>query len=1239
VVEIAPLENESLGAIVARAFPANDILPDDYLFSVSGQRIADENVWNTVVEYGQEIVLYPRAAGGGIGKMLSMAAVMMLASIIPGGLIADCAAWSFFGSSALAMGIGAAISIGGSLLVSWAFGNGQKGAADYSQSYDPTGPKGLAQPGVPVPKGYGMFGWCGNIVSSYVSFAGAKAYINVLVCYGWGKAKSIANVLINKQSISNFSDCSYQTRLGTNDQTAIDGFDSTVNGYPQEIQMLVANGAIVVSGTGTNIQGLQVTVKFPSGLYSVTGDGNYVSCHFIYKIEVSPHGAATWTAPLFPNMDDMSTVATFNTGNTTETWPNWVVIPTDQFAGSGLVYDSNNDSHTAGDAWSSTEDVTVVSITGSTSTTSHTFRGTWQPCDPNTNPVKCNSWHEGYINVENCSLSAIFDTQCVYGLTPGQWDVRVTKIGWFQNAHSINYTDSAVASQVCDGWLWNINELFWSNLSYPNMVLLGIKALATSQLSGSSIQVMATITHDLGEDTTVPTLLSSYETDNPALVAYDLLTNTLYGMGVAPSLIDLPAFAAWAAFNDEDVTNQDGTTVRRHIFNGVFDQSGNAWKALQYIASMSRASILQMGMRYTVVLDAPADPMQLFTVGNMKKDSFSEQWLALDDRCTLIEASFADAERSYRTDLPVSCMSESDMNSGEQPKTTEITLTGCTSRDQAWRWAYFHLMSTKLTLRTISFTAPIEAVCCSRGSVIAVQSDVVQWALGGRVQAGSTLTTLNVDRTDLEFAAASGYTVSVQHPVVERGTATIGYISGLTINMTGQLPAGRILKAVAPDGTEYIVTGYGSTAITLASVIGPAAATALAAGQVLTLYDVNVIENMNVTGITVTPASPAAPGGSAVAVSGSFAAVPCADSAWAYGQSAGSQPAKLFRVVSIKKSGEFSFEIGSAEYNSTIYDEVTPSYGEIVGVPDSTPTIKNLSLTEQYQNGLLTGSTSTAIVAVGWQNGNTGVGAQVQVQAAGGAWSNLGNIQGTGCTFVGYIGTVYTVKAQSLDWNGNLLGTPVTASITVLASTNAPASVTGFACQPSSDALCFTWDAVANADHYEIRYTDNQITPVWSTATVLWSGSGTTWTNPAIDTGMYMIVAVSALASGGLQSVEPAYVLPYPNPPVVTLTQSSANTSSSGSSSSASDGVTITSSGGLTTTAKIWLTITWTWPSGYPTPTGFEVVAFSGSDPTVAANYLFDITTVGASTRSYTVPVTPTSTLATVNAAVRATYA
>ena len=84
-------------------------------------------------------------------------------------------------------------------------------------------------------------------------------------------------------------------------------------------------------------------------------------------------------------------------------------------------------------------------------------------------------------------------------------------------------------ADVCDGWLWNINEIFWSNLSYPNMILVGVKALATSQMNGADIQVMVDIVHDIGSDTVIPPQLAAYEHDNPAIVGFDVLANPTYG--------------------------------------------------------------------------------------------------------------------------------------------------------------------------------------------------------------------------------------------------------------------------------------------------------------------------------------------------------------------------------------------------------------------------------------------------------------------------------------------------------------------------------------------------------------------------------------------------------------------------------------------------------------------------------------------------------------------------------------
>jgi hypothetical protein len=289
----------------------------------------------------------------------------------------------------------------------------------------------------------------------------------------------------------------------------------------------------------------------------------------------------------------------------------------------------------------------------------------------------------------------------------------------------------------------------------------------------------------------------------------------------------------------------------------------------------------------------------------------------------------------------------------------------------------------------------------------------------------------------------------------------------------------------------------------------------LAAGQVVTLYDVNVIEQLAVTAFTPTAA------GGVLTVISNFQAIPTPDCAWAYGQSAGFQPAKLFRITQMKKSGDFNFQINALEYNGAVYTDVTPNYGEIVGVPDGSPAIANLSLTEQFQSGALTGSVDTALVAVGWTNLNTAVGAKVEVQADGGNWNVISNQPGNGCTFVGYIGTTYNVRATAFAWQGNLRGTPLTGSITVVASGNAPGNVSNFVGIVTGSNVTFTWDAASGADHYEIRYAPTATLATWLAAQVLWDGTATTWTT-AVASGPYMIVAVGPSSTGSATSLVPA---------------------------------------------------------------------------------------------------------------------
>ena len=72
-----------------------------------------------------------------------------------------------------------------------------------------------------------------------------------------------------------------------------------------------------------------------------------------------------------------------------------------------------------------------------------------------------------------------------------------------------------------------------------------------------------------------------------------------------------------------------------------------------------------------------------------------------------------------------------------------------------------------------------------------------------------------------------------------------------------------------------------------------------------------------------------------------------------------------------------------------------------------------------------------------------------------------------------------------------------------------------------------------------------------------------------------------------------------------------------------------------------YLYVTWLWPANVPNPTGgFDVIFYTGTDPTNTNNYVFSPADHCEPTdRQFQRPCAPGTSLTGVNAAVRAVYA
>lgn len=312
----------------------------------------------------------------------------------------------------------------------------------------------------------------------------------------------------------------------------------------------------------------------------------------------------------------------------------------------------------------------------------------------------------------------------VRDLTPARYEVRArcTK----KDGTSIRYANKVQ---------WQgVTQVIYDDFEYPGKALIGIKALATDQLSGNDPSMTCLVTRKNVNVWNPAT--KHYEerpADNPAWATYDILHHCLKiddteggfeyeADGVRKENIDYYAFKAWAA----------ACANAGMAFNYLYDSAMSVWDAKDYPCRVGRGAILLMGTKFSCVYDYAGTPVQLFTVANMKKDSFKEEFQARDQRANAVEISFMNKDKNYERD--VLTVYGDDYDTAERNvQPVQIELMGCTSLKQAYAFGRYKLRSNKYEIRTVSFDAFVDAIACTIGDVILVQTDNTTWGTGGRI--------------------------------------------------------------------------------------------------------------------------------------------------------------------------------------------------------------------------------------------------------------------------------------------------------------------------------------------------------------------------------------------------------------------------------------------------------------------------------------------------------------------------
>ena len=396
----------------------------------------------------------------------------------------------------------------------------------------------------------------------------------------------------------------------------------------------------------------------------------------------------------------------------------------------------------------------------------------------------------------------------VDSLASGKYQVRVTV-----NSRSADVNSSRDGVKI---WWTQVNAIIYDDFSYPNTALIGIRAKATSQLSGSTPQL--TFYKERANVWVWNPTTGVYEqkaANNPAWAAYDFIhgAKRLYNIrtgayefvydGVPKELMLYDQFLAWA-------NNCDTMNLKINI---EIVSVSDFWSIVnQDIAPVGRGLVVQFGTKFGCIYDHASQPVQLFNMGNIVQGSFELSYLGVEDRADVVEVTYFDAANDYeKSTITIYADDYDSIDIPNQP--TQLTYNGITSYQQAYREGKYQLFCNKLLQETITFKADVEAISCQVGDQILVSHDVPEWSFSGRIGKinadGSVVVALDVDEISIPVSETWGIMVrnSKDNTLT---TYTVASVSGkygevkvkatatITANEGDLFSLGRINSVVKP---------------------------------------------------------------------------------------------------------------------------------------------------------------------------------------------------------------------------------------------------------------------------------------------------------------------------------------------------------------------------------------------------------------------------------------------------------
>ncbi|NKG32503.1 host specificity protein J [Erwinia rhapontici] len=433
-------------------------------------------------------------------------------------------------------------------------------------------------------------------------------------------------------------------------------------------------------------------------------------------------------------------------------------------------------------------------------------------------------------NQENTSVTMVIETRT--GNNAFQIAQTVTirgKIsGEYLEAHVINapqtkpfdirvrrITPDSTSDLLNNGTVWNsYTEITDDNLSYPFTAVCGAvidrdqytdTPNRTYHLRGIIVDVPDNYNPLTRTYTGIWTGgFKSAWTNNPAWIFRALVKNTRYGLARRAGYIDVDDGSLYvlSQFCDQEVDDGYGGKEPRFTLNAYITEQKSARELLDDIAGMFRGIALWDGMRFSIMIDRPQDPVAAVTNASVVDGLFTYSSMKRSERFNAVVVSWTDPNNGW--EQVKEYYSDDAMIGRYEYNETTIEAFGCTSRGQALRTAKWLVESAKLEDKKVTFKMARDAIAFLPGDIIEVMdNNHAATRLGGRIisHAGAVI---NVD-ADVSELVGSGDKMSIMGANGKFEKHDIVSVSGAIITL-------KSVPAWVKDGTVFVIsTGEVST--------------------------------------------------------------------------------------------------------------------------------------------------------------------------------------------------------------------------------------------------------------------------------------------------------------------------------------------------------------------------------------------------------------------------------------------